>query len=160
MSPPGAAQAWMRERGWQPHGFQQEVWAHIAQGRSGLLHATTGSGKTYAVHLGLLQRAQAFNQGPAGATRILWITPMRALAQDTLLALREPLSALQPAWQAQVRTGDTPAAERARQDRRAPELLVTTPESLSLMLTREDAPHRWAHLQAVVVDEWHELIGS
>ncbi|MFM8695526.1 MAG: ligase-associated DNA damage response DEXH box helicase [Betaproteobacteria bacterium] len=160
MSPPGVAQAWMHERGWQPHGFQQEVWAHIAQGRSGLLHATTGSGKTYAVHLGLLQRAQALAPGPAGATRILWITPMRALAQDTLLALREPLSALQPAWQAQVRTGDTPAAERARQDRRAPELLVTTPESLSLMLTREDAPQRWAHLQAVVVDEWHELIGS
>ncbi len=163
-----AAQSWMQARGWQPHGFQQEVWAHMAQGRSGLLHATTGSGKTYAVALGLLQRAQVKaqeqaqrqGQGPTGATRIVWVTPMRALAQDTLLALREPLSAMLPPWQAQARTGDTSSAERARQDRRVPEVLVTTPESLSLMLTREDAPQRWAQLQAVVVDEWHELIGS
>lgn len=160
MSTPMAAWAWMHARGWQPHPFQQEVWEHMAQGRSGLLHATTGSGKTYAVALGLLQRAQALAPGTAGATRILWITPMRALAQDTLLALREPLSDLQPQWQAQARTGDTASAERARQERRAPEVLVTTPESLSLMLTREDAAQRWSHLQAVVVDEWHELIGS
>jgi ATP-dependent Lhr-like helicase len=168
MSTQSAALAWMRARGWQPHGFQQDVWVHMAQGRSGLLHATTGSGKTYAVALGLLQRAQAQppeqaqlqGKGPTGATRIVWITPMRALAQDTLLALREPVSAMLPRWQVQARTGDTPSTERARQDRRAPEVLVTTPESLSLMLTREDAPLRWALLQAVVVDEWHELIGS
>ena len=166
MSTQSAALAWMQARGWQPHAFQQEVWAHMAQGRSGLLHATTGSGKTFAVALGLLQRAQAKaqalaqGQGSSGTTRIVWITPMRALAQDTLLALREPVSAMLPRWQVQARTGDTSSTERARQDRRAPEVLVTTPESLSLMLTREDAPLRWAQLQAVVVDEWHELIGS
>lgn len=166
MSTQSAALAWMQARGWQAHAFQQEVWAHMAQGRSGLLHATTGSGKTYAVALGLLERAQAKaqelaqGQGSSGTTRIVWITPMRALAQDTLLALREPVSAMLPRWQVQARTGDTSSTERARQDRRAPEVLVTTPESLSLMLTREDAPLRWAQLQAVVVDEWHELIGS
>ncbi|NBQ89881.1 MAG: ligase-associated DNA damage response DEXH box helicase [Betaproteobacteria bacterium] len=160
MTAPPNAEEWMRSRGWQPHGFQFEVWDHIAQGRSGLLHASTGSGKTYAVWLGLLQRAQAVERRTQAGTRILWITPMRALAQDTLLALQEPLADLQPNWQAQARTGDTSSAERARQERRIPDVLVTTPESLSLMLTREDAARRWAHLQAVVVDEWHELIGS
>jgi len=92
--------------------------------------------------------------------RVLWITPMRALAADTARALAEPLGALAPLWRVGQRTGDTPAAERARQDRRLPEALVTTPESLSLLLSRP----RWASelggVHTVIVDEWHELLGS
>jgi len=148
----------MRLRGWRPHAFQEEVWQHLRKGRSGLLHATTGSGKTLAVWLGLLQRR--WMPTAPQVTVVLWITPMRALAQDTLQALREPLSDLQPRWQAHARTGDTSSTERARQERRAPEVLVTTPESLSLMLCREDAARRLGGVQAVVVDEWHELIGN
>ena len=145
----------MAGRGWRPFAFQREVWAAMAAGESGLLHATTGSGKTLAVWLGALQRARA---GPG--LQVLWITPMRALAADTLRALQLPLPALAPSWAVGARTGDTPSAERARQDRRLPAALVTTPESLSLMLTRESAGAELGGVQTVIVDEWHELIAS
>ena len=155
------ATAWMAARGWQPFEFQRSVWAAQAEGRSGLLHATTGAGKTYAVWLGLVDRL--LSELPAGRTpavSVLWITPMRALASDSAAALREPLGDLAPAWTLGQRTGDTPSAERARQDRRLPTVLVTTPESLSLLLARDKAPQELASVRAVVVDEWHELIGS
>jgi ATP-dependent Lhr-like helicase len=148
-------EAWFAERGWQPFGFQREVWAAMAAGSSGLLHATTGAGKTYAVWLGALARAT-----PLAGLQVLWITPMRALASDTTRALQLPLPALRPGWQVGQRTGDTPAAERARQHKRWPQALVTTPESLSLMLTREHAAAELAGVHTVIVDEWHELIAS
>ena len=149
---------WFAQRGWQPHAFQQEVWAACAQGASGLLHATTGSGKTYAVWLGLLQSLvkRPAQPGPC----VLWITPMRALAADTVRALREPLQAMAPDWRVEPRTGDTSSSERARQERRWPQALVTTPETLSLLLTRPDAAALLGGVGAVVVDEWHELLGS
>lgn len=160
---PGArAAAWMAARSWQSFAFQQAVWQAIAAGRSGLLHATTGSGKTYAVWLGMLDALLRRHPPGRGAEplRVLWLTPMRALAADTTKALAQPLRELAPNWTIGMRTGDTPAAERARQDRRMPTVLVTTPESLTLMLTREHAREELSGVQYVVVDEWHELIGS
>ncbi|HET9976709.1 MAG TPA: ligase-associated DNA damage response DEXH box helicase [Burkholderiaceae bacterium] len=148
-------EAWFTARGWQPFAFQREVWAAMAGGRSGLLHATTGSGKTYAVWFGALARAR-----PGAGLQVLWITPMRALAADTTRALHGPLADVMPAWSVGQRTGDTPAAERAKQDRRMPAALVTTPESLSLMLTRERAAQDLGGVHTVIVDEWHELIGN
>ncbi len=134
----------------------------MAAGRSGLLHATTGSGKTYAVALGALQRGLARPQPVRGALplQVLWLTPMRALAADTTRALTLPLADLAPLWTLGQRSGDTPAAERARQDKRFPTVLVTTPESLSLMLTRENAAQELGAVHTVVVDEWHELMGN
>jgi len=160
---PGArALAWMAGRGWQAFAFQQEVWQAVAEGRSGMLHATTGSGKTYAVWLGMLDALLRRHPHGRGAEplRVLWLTPMRALASDTTKALAGPLGELAPNWTIGLRTGDTPSAERARQDRRMPTVLVTTPESLTLMLTREHARAELAGVEYVVVDEWHELIGS
>ena len=154
-STPADLEAWFAQRAWLPFAFQREVWAAMALGRSGLLHATTGSGKTLAVWLGAVLRAQA---GPG--LQVLWLTPMRALAADTTKALQEPLPALQSAWSVGQRTGDTPSAERARQDRRLPAALVTTPESLSLMLTRDNASAELGAVHTVIVDEWHELIAS
>ena len=147
--------AWFAARGWRPFDFQREVWAAMADGRSGLLHATTGSGKTLAVWMGALQRARA-----GAGLQVLWLTPMRALAADTVRALQAPLADLAPAWQVAGRTGDTSSTERARQDRRWPQALVTTPETLSLLLTREDAADLLGGVHTVVVDEWHELLGS
>ncbi len=135
----------------------------MAAGRSGLLHATTGSGKTYAVWMGALQRAGLLREHllkEAPGLQVLWLTPMRALAADTARALQLPLPELAPAWAVGTRTGDTPSAERARQDRRFPPALVTTPESLSLMLTRDNAQAELAGVHTVVVDEWHELIAN
>ena len=150
-----ARQAWFAARGWQAFAFQREVWTAMAAGESGLLHATTGSGKTYAVWLGALGRAR-----PGPGLQVLWLTPMRALAADTVRALQQPLAELAPDWAVGQRTGDTPSAERARQDRRLPAALVTTPESLSLLLTRDNAATELGGVHTVVVDEWHEMIGN
>jgi len=127
-----------------------------------MLHATTGSGKTYAVWLGMLEQLLQRHPPSRGAEplRAIWLTPMRALASDTTRALAEPLRALAPEWTIGQRTGDTPSAERARQDRRFPTVLVTTPESLSLMLTREHSRTELSGVEYVIVDEWHELVGS
>ncbi|MFM7506170.1 MAG: DEAD/DEAH box helicase, partial [Rubrivivax sp.] len=101
---------WFAARGWQPFGFQRKVWAAMQAGRSGLLHATTGSGKTLAVWIGALLRDRAQPPSPAPGLRVLWLTPMRALAADTTRALNEPLGGLAPMWRVGQRTGDTPAA--------------------------------------------------
>jgi ATP-dependent Lhr-like helicase len=154
----GRIEAWFAARDWAPFAFQREVWAAMSAGESGLLHATTGSGKTYAVWMGALLRGQS-TQARAGL-QVLWLTPMRALAADSTRALQMPLADLQPDWSVGQRTGDTPSAERARQDRRLPAALVTTPESLSLMLTRENARAELGGVHTVIVDEWHELIGN
>ncbi len=158
---------WLAARGWNAFDFQREVWEAISEGRSGMLHATTGSGKTYAVWLGMLaQMLRRHGPGEEGKKpvaqplRAIWLTPMRALASDTTKALAEPLLGLAPHWTIGQRTGDTPSAERARQDRRLPTALVTTPESLTLMLTRENVREELGSVEYVVVDEWHELIGS
>ena len=157
------AERWFSSRAWQPFPFQKAVWQAIGSGESGLLHATTGSGKTYAVWLGALNRfapqPPAATDKPAPLT-VLWITPMRALAADTARALQAPLDDLGIAWSIGLRTGDTSGAERARQGRRLPSALVTTPESLTLLLTRADARQAFAGLRMLVVDEWHELLGN
>jgi ATP-dependent Lhr-like helicase len=169
--PHSPVEQWLEGRGWKSFPFQREVWQAVAEGRSGMLHATTGSGKTYAVWLGMLAELlrrhpperQAEPQGrkvAAEPLRVIWLTPMRALASDTTRALTEPLAALAPSWTIGQRTGDTPGSERARQDRRFPTVLVTTPESLTLMLTRNDPRADLQSVEYVVVDEWHELIGS
>ncbi len=153
------AAAWLRDRGWQPFPFQRELWQAIADGRSGLLHASTGSGKTYAVWLGALMR-WGTDAASRGRLTVLWLTPMRALAADTGKALQAALPALAPHWRLGVRTGDTGAAERAAQARKLPEALITTPESLSQLLARERARELLSDIRLVVVDEWHELLGN
>ncbi|WP_444815050.1 ligase-associated DNA damage response DEXH box helicase [Variovorax brevis] len=161
---------WFAKRGWKPFKFQREVWKSISLGRSGLLHATTGAGKTYAVWLGALlaftqtersrRPSNATEKDTAPALTVLWLTPMRALAADTLRALQQPLEDLSPTWSAGARSGDTSAAERSAQSKRLPTALVTTPESLSLMLARADAKDVLGKVRMVVVDEWHELLGN
>ncbi|WP_300753225.1 ligase-associated DNA damage response DEXH box helicase [Janthinobacterium sp.] len=152
---------WFIDRGWTVFPFQRTVWRAARQGQSGLLHASTGSGKTYAVWFGALsyagrQQRSSRKQG----LRVLWITPMRALAADTVRALQASGADLVPDWRIEARTGDTSAAQRARQSKAWPEVLVTTPESLSLMLSQLDAQQRFSLLETVIVDGWHELMGN
>ncbi|MFZ6647066.1 ligase-associated DNA damage response DEXH box helicase [Undibacterium sp. TJN25] len=161
-SPADAVKTWFAARGWKIFSFQRQVWKAAAGGQSGMLHASTGSGKTYAVWFAALLRAmdrKAAKRQKAGL-RVLWITPMRALAADTLRALQEPLAELLPGWSISARTGDTSSAERARQAKALPSALITTPESLSLMLSKADAQAQFAALDMVIVDEWHELMGN
>ena len=155
------ANAWFSKRGWKPFAFQRRVWAAVERGESGLLHASTGAGKTYAVWLAALRAFKAQAQGrQAAPLQVIWITPMRALAADTARALQAPLDELGLPWSVGVRSGDTSSAERARQARRLPSVLVTTPESLTLLLTRAQAEADFATLRLIVVDEWHELLGN
>ena len=158
--------AWFAGRGWRPFAFQREVWDAYLAGESGLVHAATGTGKTLAVWIGPLLEwmtepaAPPTRRGQGPPLRVLWITPLRALAADTAAALREPLAELAPAWTLETRTSDTTAAARARQGRRLPTALLTTPESMSLLLSRPEAPELFGDLRLVVVDEWHELMGT
>ena len=117
-------------------------------------------GKTHAAWIGPLVLGPAGDEGAPPPLTVLWITPLRALAADTGLALARAARALRPHWTVDVRTGDTAASVRARQNKRLPTALVTTPESLTLMLSRADWRERLAHVSTVVVDEWHELMSS
>jgi ATP-dependent Lhr-like helicase len=154
-----AVDAWFAARGWTVFPFQRAVWKAALAGESGLLHANTGAGKTYAVWFAALLRG-ARAGGRSGGLRVLWLTPMRALAADTQRALEESAAGLASGWTVGARTGDTGSAERARQARSLPTCLITTPESLSLLLSHAGAREQFKHLDMVVVDEWHELMGS
>ena len=154
------ARAWFANQGWTAFPFQEEVWAAYLAGDSGLVHAPTGMGKTYAAWLGPLLRGPAGDAGAPPPLTVIWITPLRALAGDTGLALKRAADALQPHWAIEVRTGDTSSAARARQAKRLPTALITTPESLTLLLSRADWGERFAHLALIVVDEWHELLST
>ena len=164
-------ETWFARKGWQPFPFQREAWAAYLRGESGLIHAATGTGKTLAAWLGPVAEWLAENnsqqaenpkskiQNPK-SLRVVWLTPLRALAADTLEALRLPLAELGVPWTLETRTGDTAAATRARQRKHLPNALITTPESLTLLLARDDAPELFRDLRAVIVDEWHELLAS
>lgn len=152
---------WFARRGWEPFAFQREAWAAYRAGESGLIHASTGTGKTYAAFLGPV--LEALEEPPAPTPppiRVLWVTPLRALSADTALSLDAPLRPLGVDWDVGTRTADTPSSARSRQQKRLPSVLVTTPESLSLLLTYPDAREKFAGLGCVVCDEWHELFGS
>ena len=159
-----AADDWFRSRGWTPFPFQRDAWAAFLAGRDGLVHASTGTGKTFAAALGPMLEWQAenpaFKPKPAPPLRMLWITPLRALAADTAAALEAAAAGLGLPWTVQTRTSDTSAAVRNRQRATLPTALVTTPESLCLMLTHPDARDRLGDVRCVVCDEWHELLAG
>ncbi len=154
-------ESWFAANGWQAFEFQREVWRAYLDGESGLIHSATGSGKTLAACLGpLAEWIEEGHDDKAPPLRVLWITPMRALAGDTVLSIDRAVKGLGLPWTVGLRTGDTSSAERARQARKLPSVLVTTPESLSLMLSNADARQKLSDLRLVVVDEWHELLGN
>jgi len=154
------AEAFFASRGWTPFAFQREAWAAYAAGKSGLIHAPTGFGKTYAAFCAACALGPSGTEKLAPPITVLWVTPLKALAADTTLSLKDAAAAMQPTWTVGLRTGDVSTSERAKQDRRLPTVLVTTPESLALMLTKTDWRERLSSLRCVVVDEWHELMSS
>lgn len=153
------ADAWFFNKGWTPHRFQREAWDAIAAGRSGLLNAPTGYGKTFAIWFGVLERYYRSEKRKAGL-HCLWITPLRALSAEILQATRTVSDDLELDYRIGLRTGDTPAAERQRQRSSAPQALITTPESVHLLLASKGYREYFSGLELVVIDEWHELVGS
>ncbi|HDS0950558.1 TPA: ligase-associated DNA damage response DEXH box helicase [Stenotrophomonas maltophilia] len=159
-------QAWFDARGWKPLPFQRAMWRHYLAGGSGLLHTPTGSGKTLAMFGGPLLQAM-IDPPPAppraNAVRplqVLWVTPLRALASDTARALQAPIEGLGLGWKVGLRSGDASSRERRLAREGRIDVLVTTPESLALLLSYPDTLARMRQLRCVVVDEWHELLGS
>jgi ATP-dependent helicase Lhr and Lhr-like helicase len=153
---PMTVEEWFASKGWEPFEFQREAWAAQANGESGLIHASTGTGKTYAAFLGSVSLSRRESEG----IEILWLTPLRALSADTALSLAAPLGPLGVNWDVGTRTADTSQSIRKKQQTRLPTVLVTTPESLTLLLTQPDAAEKFRTLQTVVCDEWHELMSS
>jgi ATP-dependent helicase Lhr and Lhr-like helicase len=153
---------WLSLQGIRPARFQQRAWRAFEDGLSGLICAPTGSGKTLAATGGPLQQAMATidNSRAQYGVRILWVTPLRALASDTARHLIEPVQALLPHWRVGLRTSDASAKDRTAAQKGRVQLLVITPESLAILLSQEVASASFATLQAVVVDEWHELLAS
>ena len=152
-------------KGLQPFAFQEETWSHIIESRSGLVNAPTGCGKTFSVFLGAI--IQFINENPENYQtksrnhlRLLWITPLRALAKDIGRAMKEVIEDLGMQWQIGIRNGDTEMNERQKQKRQMPEVLIITPESLHLLLAQKNYPESFRFLRILAVDEWHELLGS
>jgi ATP-dependent Lhr-like helicase len=146
---------WFKERGFTPFQFQTDTWNAYALGKSGLVHVPTGSGKTLAAFGGPLQEIRA-HQG----LQVLYLSPLRAVIRDVEKAIKEVASFIDPKIVVETKTGDTKASVRAKQSRRMPDILLTTPESLSLLLTRADFKEQIKNLKSVILDEWHELMSS
>jgi ATP-dependent Lhr-like helicase len=157
--------SWLDGQDKSPFPFQEEAWKLIAEGKSGLVNAPTGCGKTYAIFLGALIRfinayPDNWQTRKKNKIRLLWITPLRALAKDIGRAMEEAIVSLEMSWQVGIRNGDTPTAERQRQRNNLPEILIITPESLHILLSTKDHGLLFENLEVIAVDEWHELMGS
>ncbi|WEK35738.1 MAG: ligase-associated DNA damage response DEXH box helicase [Candidatus Pseudobacter hemicellulosilyticus] len=158
-------QEWLERKQFRPFPFQEQTWQHIIDGKSGLVNAPTGFGKTFSVFLGSL--IQFINQHPdnyatktKNGLQLIWISPLRALAKDVGRAMEEVITELGMPWKVGIRNGDTDPAERQRQKRQMPEVLIITPESLHLLLAQKGYPEVFKQLKLIAADEWHELMGS
>jgi ATP-dependent Lhr-like helicase len=157
--------SWFQSKGLYPFAFQEETWTHIMQSHSGLVNAPTGCGKTFSVFLGAIidfinENPENYKTKSRNHLRLLWITPLRALAKDIGRAMREVIEELGMQWQVAIRNGDTETNERQKQNRQMPEVLIITPESLHLLLAQKNYPDFFNYLRILAVDEWHELLGS
>ncbi|SFR34480.1 ATP-dependent helicase Lhr and Lhr-like helicase [Robiginitalea myxolifaciens] len=160
----GIAEMWFRKAGWLPFPFQKKTWKAFLDGYHGLLNAPTGSGKTYALWFPILlhyiQQNPEYRTKKTPGLKAIWITPLRALSQEIKQSAERIIADLEIPFEVGIRTGDTSNAERARQRKQLPDLLITTPESLQLLLASSGYPKKFASCYAIVVDEWHELLGS
>ncbi len=156
---------WLTKKGFNAFEFQQQTWDLINSGKSGLVNAPTGCGKTYSVFLGAIiqfinKNHNNYLSKKNNGLQLLWITPLRALATDIARAMQEVIEELGMQWKIGIRHGDTELNERAKQKRQMPEVLIITPESLHLLLAMKDNHAFFNNLKIIAVDEWHELLGS
>lgn len=150
---------WFANKDWQAFEFQKKTWQAYLSGKSGLLNAPTGSGKTYALWLAAVLEQFHSAEKHIGL-QIIWVTPLRALAKDIQEAMQQVCDDMGIGWQIGLRTGDTPQKERSKQQKSMPAALVTTPESIHVLLAQKSSYQTFDQLKAIIVDEWHELLGS
>ncbi len=157
---------WFELKKWEPYAFQQATWQQMGKGQSGLLNAPTGFGKTMAIWFGVLthyylQQEPKFSKGKRKSkVHCLWLTPLRALSQEIHKATNEVSEDLGLDYTIGLRTGDTSSSERKKQQTSSPHALITTPESVHLMLATKGYPLYFEDLSIIIIDEWHELMGS
>ena len=158
------AHTWFNDQGWKPHPFQKETWKVFLQGKHGLLNAPTGSGKTYAlwfpIVLNYIKNNPNYKSKHKKGLKAVWITPLRALSQEIKQSAERIVTDLGLPMTVGIRTGDTSNKERARQRTSLPDLLITTPESLQLLLASKEYDKKFKDCSAIVIDEWHELLGT
>jgi ATP-dependent Lhr-like helicase len=167
-----AVDGWLHERFGQPTEVQSRAWAVTAQRRHALIAAPTGSGKTLAAFLSAIDELvrEGLERGLSDEVHVLYVSPLKALSNDIRKNLQEPLAGIRAGLAAlglpdvpvrdAVRTGDTPAAERERMRRAPPHILVTTPESLYILLTSDSGREMLKSVKTVIVDELHAVAGS
>jgi ATP-dependent helicase Lhr and Lhr-like helicase len=155
---------WFEGRGWRPFPFQVEAWEAYLSGKSGLVNAPTGSGKTYSLMIPIIleyiRSFPEFKKRRENGLQAIWITPIRALSKEIEISANRIIDELKLPWKVGVRSGDTSVKERARQKEKPPEILITTPESLHLLLAQKGYRDFFKTLKVLVADEWHELMGS
>ncbi|MDO6817800.1 ligase-associated DNA damage response DEXH box helicase [Zobellia sp. 1_MG-2023] len=158
------AQNWFDQQNWKPFKFQKNTWKAFLQGKNGLLNAPTGSGKTYAlwfpIVLNYIKKNPQYKTKHKKGLKAIWITPLRALSQEIRQSAERVTADLETQMTVGIRTGDTTAKERAGQKKQMPDLLITTPESLQLLLATKGYDKIFKDCSAIVVDEWHELLGT
>src|SRR6056297_23674 len=156
---------WFIKKDWAPFVWQKNVWKAFLEDRSGLLNAPTGSGKTLALLIPALikwinDHPHDYTSKENNGLQLLWVTPLRALAKDIEKAMKQTVNEMGIPWNIQRRTGDVSQDIKKKQKKHMPEVLIITPESLHILLAQKGYPRRFRTLGCVVVDEWHELIGS
>lgn len=158
------AHNWFESQHWKTFPFQNQTWKAFLEGKNGLLNAPTGSGKTYALWVPIV--LDYIRQHPEYATKhkpglkAIWITPLRALSVEIEQAANRFAGDIGSKLTVGIRTGDTSQKLRAAQKKQMPDLLITTPESLQLLLSSKEYGKTFRDLNAIVIDEWHELLGT
>ena len=151
--------AWFEANEWKAFPFQIQAWNAYWKRENGIVNAPTGSGKTLSILMAVL--AENYHQEkPIPGTKLIWITPIRALSKEIEKSAKKAIEDLDLDWDVGVRTGDTSTTERAKQLDTPPEILITTPESLHLLIATKGYVERFQSLQCIVVDEWHDLLGT
>lgn len=155
---------WFQTQSWKPFPFQKQTWSAFLKGKHGLLNAPTGSGKTYAlwfpIVLNYIDSNPNYKTKHKKGLKAIWITPLRALSQEIKQSAERINTDLGTQMTVGIRSGDTSTKERAQQKKQMPDLLITTPESLQLLLATKGYHNMFKNCTAIVVDEWHELLGT
>lgn len=151
---------WFEDQGWKPFSFQIQAWSAALNGECGIVNAPTGSGKTYALLLPAIAAGMKRSGREAEGVQLIWITPIRALAKEIEQSARRAIEGMGSSWEVGTRTGDTSQKVKQAQKTKLPQVLITTPESIHVMLSNKGYAKLFRNLDAVVIDEWHELMGS
>lgn len=154
---------WFKNNKWKPFPFQTNTWRYYLEGNDGLVNAPTGSGKTYSLFVAICLEALKREEeegAPAQGLQAIWIAPIRALTKEIKLASERALQGLGLKWEVGIRSGDTKTEERKKQLKRPPQVLITTPESLHVIMATNGYSEFFKNVRAIVADEWHELMGS